>query len=108
VVPQQPGSPGPENNNVRTYTGASDHSRLFAGRQAPIAVMGPDIDQNIAYFNFNADGPRVAGTLAKMGTDQAAQLGDFKLITSLWSPAPWVKTPSGNPSPGPRAGRGQG
>ena len=91
-----PALPGPENNNVRTYTNAADYTRLFAGRQAQIAVMGPDINQNTNYFNFNADGPRVAGTLAKLGAGKSARLGDFKLIGSHWSPAPWVKISSGN------------
>ena len=91
-----PALPGPDNNNVRTYTDASDYTRLFAGRHAQIAVMGPDIAQNTSYFDFNADGPRVAGTLARMGASKARQLGDFKLIGSLWSPAPWVKISSGN------------
>ena len=39
-----PALPGPENNNVRTYTSAADYTRLFAGRHAQIAVMGPDIN----------------------------------------------------------------
>jgi len=91
-----PALPGPETNNVRTYTNAADYTRLFAGRHAQIAVMGPDINQNTNYFNFNADGPRVAGTLAKLGASKAARLGDFKLIASHWSPAPWVKISSGN------------
>src|SRR5882724_11232108 len=55
-----PPLPGPETNNVRTYTSATNYSRLFAGRSAPIAVMGPDIDYNTNYFNFSADGPLVA------------------------------------------------
>lgn len=91
-----PSLPGPETNNVRTYTNASDYTRLFAGRHAQIAVMGPDINQNTNYFTFAADGPRVAGTLAKLGVSKAARLGDFKLIASHWSPAPWVKISSGN------------
>ncbi len=88
--------PGPDNNNVRTYTNAADYKRLFAGRQAQIAVMGPDINQNTNYFNFSADGPRVAGTLARLGLSQSARLGDFKLFGSHWSPAPWLKIASGN------------
>ena len=91
-----PALPGPENNNVRTYTNASDYTRLYAGRRAAIAVMGPDINQNTNYFYFSADMPRVAGTLARLGASNAARLGDFKLIASHWSPAPWVKTSSGN------------
>ncbi len=89
-----PSLPGPENNNVRTYTSAADYSRVFAGQQAPIAVMGPDIDRNAAYFNF--DGLGTAGTLAQLGQAKRAALGDFKLFGSLWSPAPWVKVSSGN------------
>jgi len=58
--------------------------------------MGPDINQNTNYFNFAADGPRVAGTLARLGASNAARLGDFKLVASHWSPAPWVKISSGN------------
>lgn len=91
-----PALPGPDNNNVRTYTNAADYTRLFAGRRAPIAVMGPDLNQNTNYFNFNADGPRVAGLLARIGTTNAARLGGFKLIASHWSPAPWLKISSGN------------
>jgi O-glycosyl hydrolase len=89
-----PALPGPDGNNVRTYTNAVDYTRLFAGRQAPIAVMGPDINQNTNYFNFQASG--VAGALASIGFSRSAQLGGFKLIGSLWSPAPWVKFSSGN------------
>lgn len=91
-----PALPGPDNNNVRTYTGPNDYSRLFAGRNAPIAVMGPDIDANIAYFDFDNGMPHVAGTLAQIGQAHAAALGDFKLIGSIWSPAPWLKVSSGN------------
>jgi len=91
-----PALPGPETNNVRTYTNAGSYTRLFAGRSAPIAVMGPDINQNTNYFNYNADGPRVAGALAKLGTAKAGRLGDFKLIGSHWSPMPWIKISSGN------------
>lgn len=91
-----PPLPGPETNNVRTYTNAASYTRTFAGRQASIAVMGPDINQNLNYFNFTADGPRVAGTLAKLGFSKSGQLGDFKLIGSHWSPMPWVKIASGN------------
>ena len=91
-----PALPGPDNNNVRTYTGPNDYSRLFAGRNAPIAVMGPDIDANVAYFDFDSGGPHVAGTLAQIGQSHAAALGDFKLIGSIWSPAPWLKVSSGH------------
>jgi O-glycosyl hydrolase len=91
-----PALPGPDNNNVRTYTNATDYTRLWAGRHAQIAVMGPDINQNTNYFDFTADGPRVGGTLAKLGAGNAARLGDFKLIASHWSPEPWVKISSGN------------
>ncbi|MBL7774430.1 MAG: hypothetical protein JNK89_00420, partial [Saprospiraceae bacterium] len=101
---EDPDNPnGPENNRVRTYTGPQDYSRNFGGFNAPIAVMGPNIEANIARFQFPDDGAIAAG-LARKG-----QLGDFKLIGSLWSPVPWVKVASGNTYtqnwwPGPVAG----
>ena len=55
-----PALPGPENNNVRTYTNATDYGRSYAGRNAVIAVMGPDIDQNVAYFDYDDSGPQTA------------------------------------------------
>jgi len=91
-----PALPGPETNNVRTYTNASDYARLYAGRHAPIAVMGPDINQNINYFNFTSGGPHAAGIVAQLGNARRERLGDFKLFGSLWSPAAWVKIASGN------------
>jgi O-glycosyl hydrolase len=91
-----PPLPGPETNNVRTYTSATNYSRLYAGRNAAIAVMGPDINFNTNYFNFASGMPAVAGPLAQMGDSKRGQLGDFKLFGSHWSPAPWVKVLSGN------------
>lgn len=81
---------GPEGNRVRTYTGPGDYSRNFGGYNAPIAVMGPDIDKNISYFTYNANGAITEGIARK------EELGDFKLTGSLWSPVPWVKESSGN------------
>jgi O-glycosyl hydrolase len=94
-----PPLPGPENNNVRTYTGPNDYSREFAGKRAPIAVMGPDIETNIAVFDYENELPHGSGTLARAGTQRAAELGGFKLLGCFWSPAPWVKIASGNVSP---------
>ncbi|MBD2766272.1 T9SS type A sorting domain-containing protein [Hymenobacter sp. BT664] len=91
-----PALPGPDNNNVRTYTNAADYTRLFAGRRATIAVMGENIDQNIAVFDYENVLPRAAGVMAQLGEAKKAQLGDFKLIGSIWSPAPWLKVSSGN------------
>lgn len=91
-----PSLPGPETNNVRTYNGPTNYSRIFAGRSAPIAVMGPDINFNTNYFNFASGMPMVAGPLGQIGNNKRAQLGDFKLFGSLWSPAAWVKVSSGN------------
>lgn len=91
-----PALPGPENNNVRTYTGLSDYSRNFAGRNAPIVVMGPDIDQNVTRFDFTSDGPKSAGLLVQQATAKMDQLGDFKFFASIWSPPPWLKVSSGN------------
>ena len=81
---------GPEGNRVRTYTSAEDYSREFGGEQAPIAVMGPDIEENIKYFTYPENGAIQAGL------DRVSNSGDFKLIGSLWSPLPWVKISSGN------------
>jgi hypothetical protein len=90
------GVAGPGGNYVRTYTNATTYTNLFDGVSAPIAVMGPNIDSNIAYFDFTAGGPQVAGTVAQMGQSLMTKLGDFKLFGSHWSPAPWVKIVSGN------------
>jgi O-glycosyl hydrolase len=104
------GGPGPEGNNVRTYTGPADYGRIFAGRSARIAVMGPDIEQNIRLFDFAYPAWKTAGRLAKLGAAKKAELGDFKLVGSVWSPAPWLKVASGNRmsehkgSPYPQAG----
>ncbi len=88
---EDPDNPdGPEGNRVRTYTGPNDYSRLFGGENAPIAVMGPDIDENVNYFTYSNDGA------IDEGLAQAENLGDFKLIGSFWSPLPWVKISSGN------------
>jgi len=96
-----PSLPGPEGNNVRTYTSAADYTRPFGGRQAQIAVMGDNIDQNIAVFDYDNVLPRAAGVMVQIGAAKKAQLGDFKLIGSIWSPAPWLKVSSGNLYQGP-------
>ena len=87
------GQPGPNGNYVRTYTNATTYTNVFSGTQARIAVMGPDIDSNLGYFDFTASGsdPRVAGQVAALGKSLMNSLGDFKLFGSLWSPAPWLK-----------------
>ncbi|HEX4121733.1 MAG TPA: hypothetical protein VH619_14015 [Verrucomicrobiae bacterium] len=92
------GNPGPGGNYVRTYTNATTYTNLFNGSQAPIAVMGPNIDSNIAYFNFTGSGTgqQVAGLTAQTGKALITNLGDFKLFASLWSPMPWVKLVDGN------------
>ena len=89
---------GPEGNNVRTYTSAEDYTRMFGGRQAEIAVMGPDIDENIKRFDFEA--VKIHGELAQLGQSKSGALGGFKLYGSMWSPAPWLKISSGNQWPG--------
>ncbi len=97
-----PALPGPDGNNARTYTSAADYTRAWTfalngqnvTQQAAIAVMGPDIDKNAASFDFG--GLQTAGLVAQLGQAKRAQLGDFKLFGSLWSPAPWVKVSSGN------------
>lgn len=91
---EDPDNPdGPEGNRVRTYTGPEDYSRTFGDENAPIAVMGPDIDENVNYFSYSANGAISEG----LAREEA--LGDFKLIGSFWSPLPWVKVSSGNTYP---------
>lgn len=92
------GNAGPGGNYVRTYTNATTYTNVFNGNQAAIAVMGPNIDSNIAYFNFTAggSGPEVAGATARAGKSFINSLGDFKLFASHWSPMPWVKLADGN------------
>jgi O-glycosyl hydrolase len=92
------GDTGPDGNYVRTYTNATSYTNVYDGNQAKIAVMGPDINSNIAYFNFTASGsgPQVAGLAANAGKACITSLGDFKLFGSLWSPMPWVKLADGN------------
>ncbi len=97
-----PPLPGPDGNNVRTYAGASTYSTTWDGRQAQIAVMGPDIDQNVLLFDFT--GTATPGALAALGKSKAGELGDFKLFASMWSPAPWVKATSGNTYSGSGSG----
>jgi hypothetical protein len=81
--------PGPSGNYCRTYTGPADYSLLFGGASAPIAVMGPDLDQDVEYFDYTPSaGP---GALAAAGVNRAPAPGDFKLVGVIWSPAPWLK-----------------
>ena len=88
---EDPDNPnGPEDNRARTYTGPEDYSRNFGGENAPIAVMGPDIDVNKAYFVYETN------DLIATGKSGAEDPDDFKLIASMWSPAPWLKVSSGN------------
>lgn len=88
--------PGPAGNNVRTYTGPADYTATFGGQKAQIAVMGPNIDENVKYFDYDDNVPKTAGQLAQLGNSKKAELGDFKLFASMWSPAPWLKISSGN------------
>ena len=96
-LPQADGGCGPDNSCVRPYSSAADYGDSFGGCAAAIAVMGPDITANVRAFDFGA----VAniGHIAQLGSAQAAQLGDFKIYGSLWSPAPWVKLSSGDSYP---------
>jgi O-glycosyl hydrolase len=91
-----PPLPGPEGNNVRAYASPDDYQRPFAGRRAPIAVMGPDIDGNVRLLDLDDGYLAAAGALAKLGWARRGELGGFKIVGSLWSPAPWLKVPSGN------------
>jgi O-glycosyl hydrolase len=92
------GNAGPNANYVRAYTNSASYTNVYNGSQARIAVMGPNIDSNIAYFNFTGSGssPQVAGVAARAGLARLTSLGDFKLFGSFWSPMPWVKVADGN------------
>ncbi len=89
------GNNGPDGTRARRYTSAADYSTTFGGCSAPIAVMGPDIDKNVAFFDFTG-AQAVPGLVAQLGKAKASALGGFKLYASMWSPAPWVKIASGN------------
>lgn len=88
---EDPSNPnGPENNRVRTYTGPNDYGRTFGGRNAPIAVMGPDLNHNISLFRY-----QTSQAIRRISADQ--QSGTSRKLTgSIWSPLPWVKVSSGN------------
>ncbi|MGB3799024.1 MAG: hypothetical protein WA952_04370 [Lewinella sp.] len=88
---EDPDNPnGPEENRARTYTGPDDYSREFGGESAPIAIMGPDIEVNKDLFVYPEN------ELLEEGMEGAEDPSDFKLIASMWSPAPWLKISSGN------------
>ncbi len=98
-----PNPNGPEGNRVRTYTSPADYSRTFGSRNAPIAVMGPDIEKNVEYFTYPVD-----SAISQL-YQHKKKLGDVKIIGSIWSPLPWLKVSSGNTYnqnwwPGPVAG----
>ncbi|MET0340575.1 MAG: hypothetical protein ABW252_06215 [Polyangiales bacterium] len=88
--------PGADNNNVRTYTGPSDYGRLYGSTGAPIAVMGPNIDENVKMFNFDDPRPATAGRFSRVAQSKRGALGDYKLFGTVFSPAPWLKIASGN------------
>ncbi|HEX5656297.1 MAG TPA: hypothetical protein VFX59_03840 [Polyangiales bacterium] len=91
-----PGQPGPEGNNVRTYKGIDDYKRSFGGRKAPIVVFGPELAQQAGNFDFAHPDIRGIGALAQRGTRIGGARGEFKLVGSVWSPAPWLKQSSGS------------
>lgn len=84
---------GPEKNKVRAYADADSYTREFGGRRAALAVMGADIDANIAKLDVSETG---AIALFKAGLRRWSNPSELKLIGSLWSPPPWVKISSGN------------
>lgn len=88
---EDPANPnGPENNRVRTYTGPNDYGRTFGGRNAPIAIMGPDLNRNISLFRYQSN-----QAMRKIASDQMSGI-PRTLTGSIWSPLPWVKVSSGN------------
>jgi O-glycosyl hydrolase len=88
---------GPEGNRARTYTDAASYGRLFGNRNAPIAVMGPSIDDNIARcFDTSAGPAPTALAIIEAARVRDPSLARFKLTGSIWSPMPWVKVASGS------------
>lgn len=85
--------PGPDGNNVRAYKSALDYERPFGGFRPRIAVMGPDIEQNITLFDYDDHRPASAGALVTAARARGAEL---KLLGTIFSPAPWLKVASGN------------
>ncbi|MDB4984860.1 MAG: hypothetical protein JWN04_38 [Myxococcaceae bacterium] len=91
----QPGLPGPEGNNVRSYRDLVDYTRSWDGQQPAIAVLGPDVEQNLTRFDVQAPQQASVGALARAGAKRASKRDPFKLVGSIWSPAPWLKHSSG-------------
>jgi O-glycosyl hydrolase len=92
---------GPEGTRVRTYTDATDYGTTSGGLRAPIAVMGPNIDDNIArFFSLAADSIVAAGAIVAAAKERDPPLARFKLVGSIWSPAPWLKVSSGTSTSG--------
>lgn len=85
-------------SGVRPYTNATDYTAIFNGNSAQIAVMTPDINTNINFFEYNntQSWSQSGGIMGQTGEARKAALGDFKLTGSIWSPAPWLKISSGN------------
>lgn len=90
-----PAQPGPDGNNVRTYKDVTDYKRSYAGRKAEIAVLGPELAQQLGVFDYADPDIRGIGALAQRGARIGQARGKFKLVGSVWSPAPWLKQSSG-------------
>jgi O-glycosyl hydrolase len=95
-----PSLPGPDGNNVRAYENWNHYSDEYSGRQAPIAVMRADANENLelGLFDYEDARPRTGGLVAQAGQQRKG----FKLVGSIWSPPPWVKGTSGNTFPEPQ------
>lgn len=59
------------------------------GNLATPVYMGPNLQKNIAKFNFAEFNQMHAGTLARASMRQG--LGDVKVIGAIWSPPHWMK-----------------
>ncbi len=91
-----PPLPGPEGNNVRTYRDLADYRRSWSGRRAAIAVLTSDLQQDLLFFDYRAPDVKSYGELARTAARAARARGEpFKLVGSIWSPAPWLKQSSG-------------
>jgi O-glycosyl hydrolase len=64
------------------------------GTLASPVTLGPDLQSDIALFNFNQSDVQSDGILA--ATSKTYQIDSVKIIGSIWSPPNWMKGPELN------------
>jgi O-glycosyl hydrolase len=68
------------------------------GNLATPVYLGPNIDKNIALFDWNQYNIKQSGIFARAAMKQG--LDDTKIIAAIWSPPHWMKGPELNPNNG--------